>query len=64
MNSSPRGVRIPPAMSFRERGQNHVVFVTNEGTTPAKVQVPYLVPAGTANAALRIDQPAPAGCNP
>jgi quercetin dioxygenase-like cupin family protein len=50
--------------SFIERGPNHVIFVKNEGTTPAKVQIAYVVPAGTANAALRIDQPAPAGCNP
>ncbi len=50
--------------SFIERGQNHVIFVKNEGTAPAKVQIAYVVPAGTANAALRIDQPAPPGCNP
>jgi hypothetical protein len=50
--------------SFIERGPRHVILVRNEGTTPAKVQIAYVVPAGTANAALRIDQPAPADCNP
>jgi quercetin dioxygenase-like cupin family protein len=50
--------------SFVERGPNHIIFVKNEGTAPAKVQIAYVVPAGTANAALRIDQPAPSGCNP
>jgi quercetin dioxygenase-like cupin family protein len=50
--------------SFVERGPQHVIYVKNEGTTPAEVQIAYIVPAGTANPALRIDQPAPAGCNP
>lgn len=49
--------------SFIERGLQHVILVRNEGSTPAKVQIAYVVPAGTANAALRIDQPAPEGCN-
>jgi quercetin dioxygenase-like cupin family protein len=50
--------------SFIERGAEHVILVRNEGSTPAKVQIAYVVPAGTENAALRIDQPAPEGCNP
>ncbi len=50
--------------SFVERGPEHVIFVRNEGATPAKVQIAYVVPAGIANAALRIDQPAPPGCAP
>ncbi len=50
--------------SFVERGAQHVILVRNEGTTPARLQIAYVVPAGLANAALRIDQPAPAGCNP
>jgi quercetin dioxygenase-like cupin family protein len=50
--------------SFIERGPEHVILVRNEGSTPAKVQIAYVVPAGTANAALRIDQPAPEGCSP
>jgi quercetin dioxygenase-like cupin family protein len=50
--------------SFVERGPQHVIFVKNEGATPAKVQIAYIVPAGTANPALRIDQPAPPNCNP
>jgi quercetin dioxygenase-like cupin family protein len=49
--------------SFIERGPEHVILVRNEGSTPAKVQIAYVVPAGTANAALRIDQPAPEGCS-
>ncbi len=50
--------------SFIERGPQHVILVRNEGTTPAKVQIAYVVPAGTPNAALRIDQPAPEACSP
>jgi|RhiMetdeSRZDD1v2_1073273.scaffolds.fasta_scaffold1114682_1 quercetin dioxygenase-like cupin family protein len=50
--------------SFIERGPEQVILVRNEGSTPAKLQIAYVVPAGTANAALRIDQPAPEGCNP
>jgi hypothetical protein len=50
--------------SFIERGPQHVILVRNEGSTPAKVQIAYVVPAGTENAALRIDQPAPEGCPP
>jgi quercetin dioxygenase-like cupin family protein len=50
--------------SFIERGPEHVILVRNERSTPAKVQIAYVVPAGTANAALRIDQPAPEGCSP
>lgn len=50
--------------SFIERGPEHVILVRNEGSSPAKVQIAYVVPAGTANAALRIDQPAPEGCTP
>jgi hypothetical protein len=49
--------------SFIERGPHHVILVRNEGSTPAKVQIAYVVPAGTTNAALRIDQAAPEGCD-
>lgn len=49
--------------SFIERGPKHVILVRNEGSTPAKVQIAYVVPAGTSNPALRIDQPAPPGCS-
>jgi hypothetical protein len=48
---------------FIERGPEHVILVRNEDSTPAQVQIAYVVPAGTPNAALRIDQPAPEGCN-
>jgi quercetin dioxygenase-like cupin family protein len=50
--------------SFIERGPEHVIFVRNDGSVAAKVQIAYVVPAGTANASLRIDQPAPEGCAP
>jgi quercetin dioxygenase-like cupin family protein len=50
--------------SFIERGSEHVILVRNEGSTSAKVQIAYVVPAGTDNARLRIDQPTPEGCNP
>ena len=49
--------------AFIERGPEHVILVRNEGATPASVQIAYVVPAGTTNAALRIDQPAPDGCS-
>jgi quercetin dioxygenase-like cupin family protein len=57
--SNPYGA----GQAFIERGPEHVILVRNEGSTPAKVQIAYVVPAGTANAALRIDQPAPEGCS-
>lgn len=50
--------------SFVERGSNHVILVRNEGSEPAKVQIAYVVAAGTSTAGLRIDQPAPEDCNP
>jgi mannose-6-phosphate isomerase-like protein (cupin superfamily) len=34
----------------------------NEGTTPLVLHAFYLLPPGTANAAIRIDQPQPANC--
>ena len=46
--------------AFVERGSDHVVVVRNETAQPAELLVTYIVPAG---AALRIDQPAPAGCS-
>ena len=48
---------------FAERGPQHVILVRNETAQPAEILVTYIVPAGTANAALRVDQAAPAGCN-
>ncbi len=48
--------------AFVEMGPEHLVLVRNEGTEPAEVYVTYLVPAGTANAALRVDQAAPSVC--
>ncbi len=50
--------------TFIEMGPQHVIFVRNEGTERAQVYVTYIVPAGTDNPGLRIDQPQPAGCNP
>ena len=34
----------------------------NEGSTPLVLHAFYLLPAGTANAAIRVDQPQPANC--
>jgi quercetin dioxygenase-like cupin family protein len=39
----------------------HVHMVRNEGATPAQTVASFIVPVG---APLRIDAPAPAGCNP
>lgn len=47
-----------------ELGRDDVSLVRNEGSTPAELLVTFIVPAGTANADLRIDQPAPANCSP
>jgi hypothetical protein len=49
--------------AFIERGPEHVILVRNEGATAARVQIAYIVPAGTTTAGLRIDQPAPEGCS-
>ena len=49
--------------TFIEMGPRHVILVRNEGTERAQVYVTYLVPAGTDNPGLRLDQPQPAGCN-
>lgn len=38
----------------------HVVH--NEGTVPLVLYAVYILPAGTANTAIRVDQPAPAVC--
>lgn len=50
--------------SFVELGREQTIFVKNEGTTPAEVMATLVVPAGTSNADLRIDQPQPANCTP
>jgi quercetin dioxygenase-like cupin family protein len=47
--------------AFLERGSEHVILVRNEGADPAQVYVTYIVPAGTTNANLRIEQPHPLG---
>jgi quercetin dioxygenase-like cupin family protein len=46
---------------FAETGPNEVHMVRNEGSVPAETIVSFVVPVG---APLRIDQPAPADCNP
>jgi hypothetical protein len=50
--------------AFLELGRDQIIYVRNEGSTPAEVLATFIVPAGTANADLRIDQPAPANCTP
>jgi quercetin dioxygenase-like cupin family protein len=50
--------------SFVELGRDQTAFVRNEGSTPAQVMATLIVPAGTSNADLRIDQPQPASCTP
>jgi hypothetical protein len=50
--------------AFLELGRDQIIYVKNEGTTGAEVLATLIVPAGTANADLRIDQPAPASCTP
>jgi quercetin dioxygenase-like cupin family protein len=48
--------------SFVEVGRDSVILVKNEGSVPEEALVTLTVPAGTANADLRIDQPQPSGC--
>jgi hypothetical protein len=50
--------------AFLELGRDQIIYVKNEGSTTAEVLATFIVPAGTANADLRIDQPAPANCTP
>lgn len=50
--------------AFLELGRDQIIYVKNEGSTTAEVLATLIVPAGTANADLRIDQPAPASCTP
>ena len=50
--------------SFVELGRDDILFVRNEGATPAVDLATFVVPAGTSNADLRIDQPQPANCTP
>jgi hypothetical protein len=50
--------------AFLELGRDQIIYVKNEGSTSAEVLATLIVPAGTANADLRIDQPAPANCTP
>jgi cupin domain len=49
--------------TFVEMGPSHIRTVKNEGSVQAEVLGTLVVPAGTANPALRIDQPQPANCN-
>jgi len=37
-------------------------LLRNESSTPLVIYAFYVLPAGTANSALRTDRPAPAGC--
>jgi hypothetical protein len=46
-----------------ELGSNWIMTIKNEGSTPAEALATLIVPAGTPNADLRIDQPQPANCN-
>lgn len=48
--------------TFVEMGSTHIRNVKNEGSVQAEVLATLIVPAGTANPGLRIDQPQPAGC--
>jgi hypothetical protein len=49
--------------TFVEMGPMHIRTVKNEGTATAEVLATLVVPAGTPNAGLRIDQPQPATCS-
>lgn len=49
-------------LAFAERGAEHVILVRNEAAQPAELLITYVVPAGTSNAGLRLDQPLPEGC--
>jgi|ERR1700693_1030924 len=46
-----------------ELGSTWIMTIRNESSTPAEALATLIVPAGTLNADLRIDQPAPASCN-
>lgn len=46
-----------------ELGADWIMTIRNEGSAPAEMLATLIVPAGTPNANLRIDQPAPATCN-
>jgi quercetin dioxygenase-like cupin family protein len=46
-----------------ELGANWIMTIRNEASAPAEMLATLIVPAGTPNADLRIDQPAPATCN-
>jgi quercetin dioxygenase-like cupin family protein len=48
--------------AFGERGAEHIILVRNESPQPAELLITYVVPAGTPNAGLRLDQHVPAGC--
>ncbi len=50
--------------SLLELGRDQTMYIRNEGSTTAEVLATLIVPAGTANADLRIDRPAPANCTP
>jgi quercetin dioxygenase-like cupin family protein len=49
--------------TFVEMGPTNIRNVKNEGSVQAEVLGTLIVPAGTANPALRIDQPQPASCS-
>ena len=51
--------RYDAGRSFTEQGPQHTIVVRNETSAPAEAAVVYVVPAGTPNANLRVDQPAP-----
>jgi quercetin dioxygenase-like cupin family protein len=48
--------------AFSERGAEHIILVRNESPQPAELLITYVVPAGTSNAGLRLDQHVPVGC--
>ena len=52
--------RHPAGSGFFQGKYVHVLH--NEGTVPLVVYAFYILPSGTENAAIRIDQPAPAAC--
>jgi quercetin dioxygenase-like cupin family protein len=52
----------PAGQAFSERGAEHIILVRNESPEPAELLITYVVPAGTPNADLRLDQHVPAGC--
>lgn len=48
--------------AFAERGAEHIILVRNESPDAAELLITYVVPAGTTNAGLRLDQQVPVGC--